>query len=93
MPVQVEENSVAARAYKTLTVEESYYCNFGLNPSYQQKLHDAGLHITGWDADREARIVELPDHFFYVGTLFVPQSRSAEGDPHPLIQAFVEAAL
>ncbi|MHB2008578.1 MAG: CTP synthase C-terminal region-related (seleno)protein [Acidobacteriaceae bacterium] len=93
MPVQIKKNSFAARAYGTLTVEESYYCNFGLNPSYQQKLHDAGLHITGWDADGEARIVELPDSSFYVGTLFVPQSRSAEGCPHPLIRGFVEAAL
>jgi CTP synthase (UTP-ammonia lyase) len=93
MAVQIEPDSVAARAYGSFTAEENYYCNFGMNPAYQQKLHDAGLHITGWDADKEARIVELPDHPFYLGTLFVPQSRSTETSPHPVILAFVSAAL
>jgi CTP synthase (UTP-ammonia lyase) len=48
---------------------------------------------SGWDADKEARIVELLGHPFYIGTLFVPQSRSAEASPHPVILAFVNAAL
>lgn len=93
MAVQIEPDSVAARAYGSLSAEESYYCNFGVNPTYQQALHNAGLHITGWDADKEARIVELPDHPFYLATLFVPQSRSTGANPHPVVLAFARAAL
>ena len=32
MPVEIEPDSVAARAYGSLTAEENYYCNFGMNP-------------------------------------------------------------
>ena len=40
----------------------------------------------------EVRILELPDHPFFVATLFVPQARSTEREPHPLVTAFVVAA-
>ena len=34
-----------------------------------------------------------PDHPFFMGTLFVPQALSKEGKPHPLLNAFVKAAM
>jgi CTP synthase (UTP-ammonia lyase) len=47
----------------------------------------------GVDAAGEARILEIPQSRFYVGTLFVPQMRSQPGCPHPLVVAFLQAAL
>ena len=32
-------------------------------------------------------------HPFFLGTLFVPQTRSTPERPHPLVVAFVEAAV
>ena len=82
---------------------ESYYCNFGLNPEYQEPLESAGLVISGWDdtevsssADpgiAEARVLELPDHPFFLATLYVPQTASTPERPHPLIAAFCESML
>jgi CTP synthase (UTP-ammonia lyase) len=43
------------------------------------------------DNDGEARILELPHHRFYIGTLFVPQAQSEPGKPHPLITAYLKA--
>jgi CTP synthase (UTP-ammonia lyase) len=71
---------------------ENYYCNFGLNPDYEKNLEAAGMRITGRDSDGEARILELGDHPFFIGTLFVPQTRSTETMPHPLIYGFLQAA-
>jgi CTP synthase (UTP-ammonia lyase) len=51
-----------------------------------------GLVISGTDQDGEARIVELPSLRFFVATLFVPQTSSASGAPHPLISAYLQAA-
>ena len=51
-----------------------------------------GLRIVGVDQDGEARIVEVPEHRFFVGTLFVPQLNSTAEHPHPLIVAFMEEA-
>lgn len=45
------------------------------------------------DSDGEARILELPGHPFYVATLFVPQMSSSPERPHPLVVAFLQAAL
>lgn len=81
--------SVACRATRSM---EAFYCNFGLNPEYQEQLEEAGLQITGRDQSGEARIVELVSHPFFLGTLFVPQARSTKRNPHPLILEFCRAA-
>ena len=72
--------------------------------AYLERCHAAGqakptpllatgpLRITGADAEGEARVIELPGHPFFIGTLFVPQARSTPERPHPLVTAFVAAA-
>ena len=92
MQVYVEPHSRSGRAYQQSLVQEQYYCRFGLNPAYQANLHDGGLRVVGTDQDGEARIVELPAHPFFIGTLFVPQVRSTPAQPHPLVREYVEAA-
>jgi len=92
MPVHVTPGTRAAACYGAAEVEERYYCNFGLNPAHQTLLHDGGLRVTAVDAGGEARIVELPDHPFFLATLFVPQTSSAAGHPHPIVAAFARAA-
>jgi CTP synthase (UTP-ammonia lyase) len=93
MAVAIKPGSKAAAAYQTERSMEAYYCNFGLNPVYQERLECAGLQITGKDENGEARIVELSSHPFFMGTLFVPQAQSKPGTPHPLILAFCRAAI
>lgn len=92
MSVQIVAGSRAAAAYGTNEADEGYYCNFGLNPDYQDRLNQSGFRIVGTDATGEARILEIPAHQFFIGTLFVPQVRSRPEEPHPLVLAFVEAA-
>jgi CTP synthase (UTP-ammonia lyase) len=79
--------------YQRAVIAEQYYCQFGLNPAYQTVLHEGGLRVVGIDDQHEARIVELPDHLFFVGTLFVPQLSSTPGQPHPLLLAYLRATL
>jgi CTP synthase (UTP-ammonia lyase) len=45
------------------------------------------------DDDDEVRVLELPQHAFYVATLYVPQARSTPAAPHPLITALPRAAV
>ncbi|MGA8108732.1 MAG: hypothetical protein WB974_04815, partial [Acidobacteriaceae bacterium] len=92
MQVHLKPGSRAAAVYGDEQVQERYYCNFGLNPDYRERLEQAGLAVTGVDADGEVRIMEIPQHPFCVGTLFVPQARSERGKPHPLVLAFCRAA-
>jgi CTP synthase (UTP-ammonia lyase) len=92
MPLTLVRGSQVAAAYGTLAVIEEYYCNFGVNPSRVSLLRNGGLHITGSDPEGEIRVIELPDHPFFLGTLFVPQTRSKKDFPHPLVNRFLTVA-
>jgi len=93
LPIELMAGSLAASIYGKSIVEEHYYCNFGLNPEYQSALVSAGMKISGRDDRQEARIFELPDHPFFLATLFVPQARSTEQNPHPIVRSFVSQSL
>jgi CTP synthase (UTP-ammonia lyase) len=47
--------------------------------------------VSGVGTEGEIRIVELPDHRFFVATLFLPQARSTADAPHPLLAGFAVA--
>lgn len=93
MEIRLKCDSSTAQAYGADSVSEKYYCNFGVNPDFLGQLEAAGFAVVGTDADGECRVMEVPSHPFFVGTLFVPQAKSRPGESHPLIDAFVRAAL
>lgn len=90
--IELEPNSKVAVAYGKTQVEEQYYCNFGVNPDYAATLRAGKMRIVGSDKEGEVRAVELADHPFFVGTLFLPQQNSSPQSPHPLIKAFIKAS-
>ncbi|MCB0194217.1 MAG: CTP synthase [Anaerolineae bacterium] len=89
MELTFVDGSTVARIYGSLTATEAYYCNFGVNPDKVHLLKRGPLHITGSDAEGEIRVIELPDHPFFLATLFVPQTKSTPSRPHPLVNAFL----
>ena len=92
MKVTVADGTRAATIYGQPVIEEEFFCNYGLNPDYQQRLAAAGLSLSGFDERGEVRMAELPDRRFYLATLFLPQLASTESAPHPLVVAFGGAA-
>ena len=93
-PLQIEiidADSKVHSIYGTNQIREKYYCNFGLNPEYQNDFDQNGFRIVGSDEHQEARIVELDHHPFFIATLFVPQDNSTFENPHKLVTAFIEA--
>jgi CTP synthase (UTP-ammonia lyase) len=93
MSVSLAPDSRAAAFYGRTEATERYYCNFGLNPQHQRRLDEGGLRVVGIDRDGEARVLELTDRRFFVATLFVPQLSSSPEAPHPLIVAYLRAAI
>jgi CTP synthase (UTP-ammonia lyase) len=79
-------------AYGRTQTTERYYCKFGLNPAYVARLEHGGLVVSGVGRDGEVRILEHQTLRFFMGTLFVPQTSSAAGKPHPVVVALLEAA-
>jgi CTP synthase (UTP-ammonia lyase) len=93
MDLTFAKGSQISGIYSSLKAVERYYCNFGVNPEYVLRLKSHTLQVTGSDAEGEVRVIELPDHPFFIGTLFVPQARSTVETPHPLVTAFLTAVL
>ncbi|MBW7475584.1 hypothetical protein K0T92_12560 [Paenibacillus oenotherae] len=87
------KQSIVYKIFRKERIAENYYCNFGLNPDYQKVLDDNGLKTVGVDENGESRIVELQDHPFFISTLFVPQSRSTQESPHPLVSSFIQHVI
>jgi len=88
--VRLLPGSRAASIYGCDEATERYHCNFGVNPQWQVPIGRTTLKITGLDDEGSARLIELADHPFFMGTLFQPELNPAQ--PHPMILAFVRAA-
>lgn len=91
MDVHLKPNTLTRKLYGIDKTTENYYCNFGINPDFKNSLQNPLICLAGVDQDQEIRIIELQNHKFFVITLFVPQTRSKPGVPHPLIDGFVKA--
>jgi len=89
--VAIAPGTIAARAMGSGPVTERYFCRYGLNADYLQLLQRRGLVISGRDDLGSARVVELSDHPFYVGSLFQPELSSDPTWVHPLIASFAAA--
>lgn len=89
--VVIADGTVAASVMGAGPTTERYFCRYGLARSYENALLAAGLVVSGRDPNGEARVVELPDHPFLVGTLFQPELSSDATWVHPLVLAFCQA--
>ena len=72
---------------------EEYYCNYGVNEEYERQFQAAGLRVSAHGLLGETRAVELPEHRFFIATLFQPQLSSRPEKPHPFWLAFLLAAM
>jgi CTP synthase (UTP-ammonia lyase) len=91
--IKILPGSLLHSAYGRDEANEQFACNFGFNPRFRDKIQGGRLTITGVGLDGEVRAVEISGHPFYVATLFLPQISSGPGSPHPLIVAYLRAAL
>jgi CTP synthase (UTP-ammonia lyase) len=84
--------SRVAHCHGVAEARERYYCNFGINPEYAAALKSGGFRVVGSDQEGGIRVMELENHPFFIGTLYVPQARPSAAAPHPLVTGFLAAA-
>jgi CTP synthase (UTP-ammonia lyase) len=70
---------------------ERYHCSYGIDAAYVQALTDAGVRFSAHDDAGEVRVLELPDHPFFLGTLFQPELAGDGTRAHPVVRAFADA--
>jgi len=87
--IRLVADSITGRAYGKVHIEEGYHCRYGINPEFQQALEAQPLRMTGHDQDGEIRVIELPEHPFFVATLFQPERAALQGQLPPLVAALI----
>lgn len=85
------ETRIAGVYQRDGQVKETYHCQYGLNPDFAEVIASNDLKISAWDEEKAPRAVELPEHAFFIATLFQPELSSTPQDIHPLIHALVAA--
>ncbi|MDG4786977.1 hypothetical protein O7626_13735 [Micromonospora sp. WMMD1102] len=90
--VRIAPGSLAERVLGAGRTVERYQCSYGLNPSYLEVLRQHGLRLTGFDDSGDVRVAELPEHPFFLCTLFQPELAGDGTVAHPVIRAFATAA-
>ncbi len=85
--------TLARQVYAADEAFEQFACNYGLNPLYRDQIIQGELRVSALGPEGEVRAVELPAHRFFLATLYLPQVASHPGQPHPLILAYLKAAL
>ena len=81
MRLDFAPDSRVARIYGSLTAVERYYCNFAVDVRRVKILKSGPLRVVGSDAEGDIRVVELPQHPFFIATLFVPQAKPGPAAP------------
>ena len=70
-----------------------HWCSYGLAGGVAERLSAAGLVMNSSAQDAGVEGFELPEHPFYLATLFQPQMGSTErGQLHPLIAGLCQHA-
>jgi CTP synthase len=92
-PCRLVPGSRAAQAYGQDLVHERHRHRFEVNNAYRDMLASAGMLCSGLSPDgRLVEIAELVEHPFMLGCQFHPEFKSRPTQPHPLFEAFVQAA-
>jgi CTP synthase (UTP-ammonia lyase) len=82
-----------AQLLGTAPFEGLFFCGYAPSHAAEDALERAGVPITARAHGIGAVALELPDHPFFMATLFHPQVGALAGEPlSPLIAAFVSAA-
>src|SRR5262245_4040505 len=72
---------------------ERYHCSYGIDRAYIDRLTGHGVRFTAHDDAGDVRALELPDHPFFLGTLFQPELAGDGTRPHPVVRAFADACV
>lgn len=95
-PAYLKRGTIARKIYGHEIVEERHRHRYEVNPEYIEKLLTGGMVFSGVSPDGVLmEIAELPKekHPFFLGSQFHPELQARPLAPHPLFNAFLQAAL
>lgn len=91
--IHIVKDSQMCKYLVSTKIEEEYQCGFGMNPIYQSLFESSVMKFVAFSEDNIPQAFELSNHPFFVGTAFQPERSARLDKTHPLIEAFLLAAL
>jgi CTP synthase len=93
-PCNLEEDTLAYKAYKNNFISERHRHRFEVNNKFRKTLSEHGMIFSGLSPDRQlVEMIEIPDHPWFLGCQFHPELKSRATKAHPLFREFVKASL
>lgn len=93
-PCNIEESTLAHKAYKTTFISERHRHRYEVNNRFRKNLSENGMIFSGLSPDRQlVEIIELSDHPWFLGCQFHPELKSRATKAHPLFREFVKASI
>ncbi|MDV7400257.1 gamma-glutamyl-gamma-aminobutyrate hydrolase family protein, partial [Arthrospira platensis SPKY1] len=78
----------------TKEISERHRHRYEFNEAFRAALQQAGLVLSGTNqATNLVEIVEIKNHPFFIGVQFHPEYKSTVANPHPIFNAFIQAAV
>ncbi|HOP57015.1 MAG TPA: CTP synthase [Bacillota bacterium] len=91
---EIEDNTLAMKAYKKPETSERHRHRYELNNRYRDVLSQNGMIFSGINPETGlVEIIELKNHPWFVACQFHPEFLSRPDKPHPLFCGFIHAAL
>ncbi len=90
--IDVKENTIAHKLYGSINIRERFRHRFECNPEYVTRFEENGMIFSGKKHDI-MKILELPEHKFFVGTQAHPEFKSKPSKPSPFYLGFVKACM
>ena len=91
--INIRSGSLVSQIYESKTIIENYNCSYSLNETYRAEFEESDLQLVGTNKDGDVRIIELPEHRFFIATLFQPQLNQSNFSPHPLVRFFLKSSM
>ena len=91
---QLDPKSKSYQIYGAKEIAERHRHRYEFNNAYREELIAAGLRLAGLSPDGQlVELIEIDDHPFFIASQFHPEYKSRPNRPHPLFNAFTQAAI
>lgn len=93
-PIVIKSNTLAHKLYNIDIIYERHRHRYEVTPKYIHNLEQQGLIFSGTTSDGvRMEILELNNHFFFLGTQYHPEFKSRPGRPDPAFYGFIKASV
>lgn len=91
---KLDPNSKTYEIYGVKEIQERHRHRYEFNNTYREELSAAGLRLAGLSPDDKlVEVIEMDGHPFFIASQFHPEYKSRPNRPHPLFDAFTQAAI